>query len=113
MADRVKPSDFPFRPILTGDEELYTQTDGINEKFLVDQIVDRANAKSVTPLEFTFTNVTSYTGIHNLGRQPVAVRVVENDGLGNEEDIVVQIKTTSTLFTILSNTPITGKVYVL
>ena len=113
MADRIKPSDFPLRPTLTGAEELYTQTNGINEKFLVDQVVDRANSKNVTPLEFTFTNVTSYTGIHNFGRQPVSVRVVEPDGMGNEEEIVVQIKTNTTTFTILSNTPITGKAYLL
>jgi hypothetical protein len=30
-----KPSTFPVRPILNGSEEIYTQTNGVSEKFLL------------------------------------------------------------------------------
>lgn len=113
MANQIKPNNFPLRTTLDGTEELYTQTGGVNEKFTVDQVVARANALSITPLEFTFTNILTYTDTHSLGRQPINIRVVSEDGLGNEEDISVYIESTTTTFTITSNSLITGKVYVL
>lgn len=39
---KVKPNEFPLRQNLDGSEELYTQTNGINEKFTVGQIWDDA-----------------------------------------------------------------------
>ena len=35
-----RPSDFPFRQTIDGTEELYTQTGGVNYKFLIDDIRD-------------------------------------------------------------------------
>jgi hypothetical protein len=39
MANGIKPTDFPaIAGELTGTEEIYTQTNGVNEKFTVDNI---------------------------------------------------------------------------
>ena len=32
---QIKPNDFPVRPVLDGTEEVYTQNNGINQKFLL------------------------------------------------------------------------------
>lgn len=111
MANKKKPNEFPLKAVLDGLEELYTQTNGVNAKFLVDQIVQRANATGLNPLVFTFTNVNTFSGIHNLGRRPI-IEVVESDGLGGEITIDVQITATSTTFKIDSNSLITGKIYI-
>jgi hypothetical protein len=34
----MKPNNFPLRPKLNGTEEFYTQTDGISEKFLLEDV---------------------------------------------------------------------------
>jgi hypothetical protein len=34
----VKPNEFAIRSVLDGTEELYTQTNGVNQKFTVDQL---------------------------------------------------------------------------
>lgn len=33
-----KPSTFPVRPVLDGSEEIYTQTNGVSEKFLLETL---------------------------------------------------------------------------
>lgn len=37
---QIKPNDFPVRPILDGTEEIYTQNNGINQKFLLSNAVN-------------------------------------------------------------------------
>lgn len=37
---QIKPNDFPVRPILDGSEEIYTQNNGINQKFLLSNAVN-------------------------------------------------------------------------
>ena len=32
---KIKPNDFPIRPILNGTEEVYTQNNGVNQKFFL------------------------------------------------------------------------------
>ena len=108
-----RPQNFPLKTVLDGTEELYTQTGGVNFKLLVDQIVQRANASSLSPLEFTFTNITSYTANHNLNRKPI-IMVAESAPAGFELDITesVVVSYNNTSLKIESNIPISGKVYV-
>jgi hypothetical protein len=37
---QIKPNDFPVRPVLDGSEEVYTQTNGVNQKFLLSNAVN-------------------------------------------------------------------------
>jgi hypothetical protein len=37
---QIKPNDFPVRTVLDGTEEVYTQTNGINQKFLLSNAVN-------------------------------------------------------------------------
>ena len=37
---QIKPNDFPVRPILDGTEEVYTQNNGVNQKFLLSSAVN-------------------------------------------------------------------------
>jgi len=111
MADRIKPTNFPLKAVLDGLEELYTQTDGNNAKFLVDQIVQRANSVGLVPLVYVFTNVDTYSANHNLGRQPI-IEVKIPDGSGYEVKIDVDIKSDNTSFVISSTENISGKIYV-
>lgn len=107
----IKPNNFPHKSLLDGGEEIYTQNGGISQKFLVDQIVQRANATSLVPLEFSFSNIMTFSNNHNLGRRPI-IEVVEVDLMGYEYTIDVFTKANNTSFTIESNTQITGKVYI-
>lgn len=111
MANKIKPNDFPLKLVLDGLEELYSQTNGINAKFLVDQIVARANGVSLLPIEFSFTNVNTFAANHNLGRRPM-IEVVQSDGFGNEVPICVQVNSDNNTFTMYSNSLITGKIYI-
>jgi hypothetical protein len=105
-----KPNNFPVVSPLTGLEEIYTQKDDIIGKFTVDQVVQRANASTLTPMAYTFNNVTTFTVNHNIGRRPI-VEVVKILG-GFECEVDVDVKSTNNQTIMNSNTLISGKIYI-
>lgn len=54
----IKPTDFPPKSSVTGIEEIYTQTGGVNNKFTVEQVKDYIQSEIVTGV----TNITINSG---------------------------------------------------
>jgi hypothetical protein len=70
MANGIKPTDFPaIVGGLTGTEELYTQTGGINEKFLVSDIKDYiiALVSGSTDEDWVINGSNVYNNTNNIG----------------------------------------------
>ena len=63
----MKPNNFPLRPSLDGTEELYTQTDGVSEKFTLDDLKAYLEASEWTEVVI---NVSS-AQILSMGSKPI------------------------------------------
>lgn len=110
MANTIKPNTFPQLDVLTGEEELYTQTGGINNKFTVNQIIQKTNDRDLVPLEFPFVDVNVFVAVHNRGRMPIVKVMAMIDGY--EEEIDVDIRSDDTETIMNSNSNITGTIYI-
>lgn len=71
----MKPNNFPLRPNLDGTEELYTQTNGVSEKFTLDDLKAYLEASEWTEVVI---NVSS-AQILSMGSSPI--QLLPNAGL--------------------------------
>ena len=71
----MKPNNFPLRPSLDGTEELYTQTDGVSEKFTLEDLKAYLEASEWTEVVI---NVSS-AQILSMGSSPI--QLLPNAGL--------------------------------
>ena len=71
----MKPNNFPLRPSLDGTEELYTQTNGVSEKFTLDDLKAYLEASEWTEVVI---NVSS-AQILSMGSSPI--QLLPNAGL--------------------------------
>lgn len=65
----VKPNTFPVKPVLDGTEELYSQTGGVNQKFLVSQVVSLANSSA---------NLSPFSIVADFGSLPTGNDIDQN-----------------------------------
>lgn len=68
---QIKPNNFPVRPILDGTEEVYTQNNGVNQKFLLSNAVNYIT--NTIDLWNTKTVFVDELDLFNLDTTPVQI----------------------------------------